>query len=384
MQGNTMDQGNGGILRWMIGLLLAAGLGAAAFYGGRMGANMLCGGACAPLANLSAAVAEPFVWNGDKICWGMVIGLGIGLILWVALSVFPRQSGLAVISLAALGLLGALFPKNIAPIPAPVAEEVMEVLPEPEPEPEPEPIILPDPEPEPEPVEQEPINCPEANFWNGSGCMSCTTPESVPEAPSVFFSPLRFEAAWGYAKDNTFYHFADSSGKESTRINDLVIEGKVSAGGQAVCASQAILVVGSASSDGPLARNKARAKRRATRLAEHVVASCPNKPEIFAISLGQSRAEQDMPEDRALTIIALDTADGMKIDREMVERELGYALYGDSHGSELLSRYSAFPQTDWSWVRGGDGAINVAISPRPYVTIERLREGAPESCMSAQ
>lgn len=356
----------GGLGRLSLSLFLAAAGGFGLFALGRFGSRALCDGACAALGPFSDMVSHPFLIAGDVVCWLMVLIGVTGLVLWRGFAAVPAQAGLALVGGAAMVLWGALWPQPATvPVEVPAAPAVA---------PKVEPIV---------PVKSEaPLvpECPPGNFWNGEGCLSCTIAQSVPAPAKIFFSPLAFEAAWKYADDRKLV-----GGQRTFYVDDLAAGGGVSAGGLAVCASTAVLVVGSASSDGPKARNLARAARRATRLADHVAQACPGDPAIFAISVGQSGAAVDTALDRAVTVMGLDTADGAPIDAALLAEELGYAVYSDTHGAALLSRHTHFNAADWQWVRGGPptpapGPM-VAPAPRPYEMVDRLRDDAPETCL---
>ncbi len=371
------NEPRGGIGRTLVALLAAGGLGAVAFVLGRMGAGILCDGPCEALMPLTEMVAEPFPIQGDKICWLMALAGVAGLVTWFALASAPAQTGLASVAVLSIIFLGALFPKGALdgkPAEAEV-EPVLEVpaAPDPLPEPEPEPT----PEPEPQPV-SDPA-CPPGNFWNGEGCISCTVPKTEPTPAAVFFSPLAFEASWQYADDRHFV-MADATARHS--MKDLVVDGGVSAGGQAVCASGAILVIGSASSDGPRARNLERAARRAARLRDRVAEACPANEAIFALTLGQSIAPADEAGDRAVTVIGLDTPDGTPVTRALVAQELAHVLHSQTHGAALLGRHEFFPQSDWQWLNGERQPANIAPAARPFQTVDRLRDDAPAECLA--
>ncbi|MEM9421137.1 MAG: hypothetical protein AAF986_01305 [Pseudomonadota bacterium] len=369
------DEPRGGIGRTLITLLVAGALGAVAFLLGRMGAGVVCDGPCEALLPLSEMVAQPFPIAGDKICWLMALVGAAGLVLWFALASAPAQTGLA--SIAALGIifLGALLPKGIsfekekgepvAPPPPPVSTLTEE------------PASLPVAEPEPVPDPE----CPAGLFWNGEGCVSCTVARTEPKPASLYFSPLAFEATWQYADDR---HYVTADKADRYAVTDLVVDGGVSAGGQAVCASGAILVIGSASSDGPRARNLARAARRAKRLADRVGDACPANDAIFALSLGQSLAPTDEAGDRAVTVIGLDTPQGQPVTQSMLAEELSHVLHSQTHGAPLLTRYQHFPQDDWEWVGKAKTPANIVPAERPFHTVDRLRDDAPEQCLANQ
>lgn len=339
-------------LRWSIGAILAAGLGAAAVAIGRLGAMTSCGGPCPQLEGATALAQTPI--GGSPVTAGIAAAVALGVLLWPAISSRPLRLGTGIVSLVGLGFIGALLarapsPASPPPAEAPAADTPTAALPA----------------------------CPDGTFRSGEACAPCTETMSVPEAAGLFFAPMQFEATWKYANDRAIVRGAAGEAP----VDDLTIEGNVSPGGQAVCASGAILVVGSASSDGPLARNEARAAARAARLASHVAKSCAKAPPVFALSFGQSRAAADAADDRALTIIGLDTPDGTPVTAALIERELGYVLDSGVHGSALLARHANFPAAGWRWVKGGQGTPTVTIAPRPFSRVDMLRDDAPPSCL---
>jgi hypothetical protein len=355
---------SGGFLRGLMGLVFAVILGGGAFFLGRLGAETACNGPCESLSELSGLALTPFFVAGDHITWVVAVAVLVGLILWMALASYPIQSALATAMLVIMAFLGALAVGDRV-----IDEPVIEID-----------IAELDP-PEVTPVVREPEipTCPAGNYWNGEGCISCRVSETVPAAAELFFSPLRFEAAWRYANDRSYFPLSADE-RDFQPIGDLVIDGRVAVGGLDICASNAILIVGSASSDGPRGRNEERAARRAQRLADQVAASCPSQPEIFALSIGQSVAAEDSAQDRALTVIGLSTPDGAPITRDLIERELGFVLDSQVHGSMLLSRHDYFPQEGWVWTRGGTGRATIAVGPRPFIQEQRLRADAPAAC----
>ncbi|WOI54450.1 hypothetical protein [Parvularcula sp. LCG005] len=358
-----------GVMGWMTGLILAIPLSVGAFLGGRWLAGRFCEGtACEAVAPASDVLLQNFEPLGDMVSWAVVIAIGLGVLVWFALASYPRKIALAFVLLLAIAFLGFMVPGQ--------GDEIIDIIEEPLED------VLPVTTAAATPIPVEP-ECPAGNFFNGAGCSPCTETAMSPQPSALYFAPLKFDAAWQYADDQRYYRLADTAAAAPYRaLTDLVIDGSVSAGGQAVCASGAILVIGSSSSDGPLDRNRARAKRRADHLASQVARTCPNATAIYALSLGQSTASVDTDTDRMLTVIGLDTPDGSPVTRAKLEQELGYVLSQGTHGATLLSRHDSFPQSGWEWVEGASGKADIRIMDRPYETITRLREDAPDTCLT--
>ena len=197
-------------------------------------------------------------------------------------------------------------------------------------------------------------------------------------------TPLRLTAAWGYARDDVFADYATptfDSGGTRLPLRNIALGERLGVAGGDLCAADAALVLGSASSDGPRERNVARARRRAEQLAREVGTACPGLV-VFAASLGQSTAPTDRPADRALTVLAVNAREG-SVSRDAIEEELGYRLSGGGPGglpgAPLLGRLRHFPG-EWVWVEGGQGRFDPAPRPRPAERVTRRRAGAPPSC----
>lgn len=126
----------------------------------------------------------------------------------------------------------------------------------------------------------------------------------------------------------------------------------------AICKFDVVLAVGTASSDGPTAKNGELASARAVSLA-HMLAtwteSCGTPPKLIAISLGQSSASQPAPSQRSVLIFGLDHAGRLRspdVDADALRNELFYqpAFAAVSHG------YSSFSLCEAALGIGRDGS----------------------------
>lgn len=380
------DRVNAGV-HWVVGFFIAGALGTFSFALGRLAASNYCDGACPGLSGLGESLSAPFFVMGDTLSWLLAAAILVGVFLWAAIGL--RRYALAFLLLLGLAALGAMISSPLA-APNTGADEAPTVVTEPDPLPAADDAdeatdvdpVVPAPEAQsltlaPEPETPDP-SCDDGAFWNGTSCVSCTVTERVPAPPAVTFDPVKFGAAWAYAKDSRFVPISGENGVRS--IDDLVIDGNVAVGAKAVCASAAVLVVGSASSDGPLARNRARSIRRARRLADHIDKNCPDDTAVFAISLGQSVRDTDLPGDRALAVIGLSAPEGGRITPALIERELGYLLNARSIDVPQLKDYKQFPQAGWQWVRGSSGVPAIIPAARPFVDQDTPRDGAPRRC----
>ncbi|RFB04427.1 hypothetical protein [Parvularcula marina] len=372
----------GSPIRWLVGIFLAVILAVVVVAGARIGAENVCGGACEPLSAIAEFLRQPFPVLGDTLTWCMGLAIACAFLLWIALG--SRQHFLAAILILALALLGASMAGverkdavSNEPEDIPDVATTLDTAPKPR---ETDTIVIGSVEamdpvadllPEPEPLPDPALSCPAGNFWNGEGCSTCEVATSVPVSAKISFIPATLEASWDYADAR---HVRLGTGADMLPVADVTVNGT------APCDRDAILVIGSSSSDGPLPRNLDRARRRAVGLADHMRASCETAPQIFALSIGQSTAERDNFKDRALTVIGLDAAPGEVITQALVEEELGYILGNGEATAPLLTRIDYFPKENWVWIEGGEGSVNVTPAPRPYEKMMTLREGAPASC----
>ncbi|ADM09924.1 hypothetical protein PB2503_09354 [Parvularcula bermudensis HTCC2503] len=377
-----------GILAFMIGLILAAGLAALLFLSGQSLGGHLCDGVCSvatPLRDvLSGDLPGGHSWGQGRLTWVALPAIGLTLLLGLAITWRPRAYLSAFLFSVLLFLLGMIM-SGVSPAAldprldrqGKVSGQGEETQPPRPPAAPPTPNATPDLTPSIVTTEAPPA-CETGSFWSGDECLSCFVEITQPKPAAVILSPLPFGSAWEYADDS---HFVSLSAPDAERpLTDLVIEGQVAYGGQAACASRALLVIGSASSDGPDARNIARAARRAIRLGEEVTAHCAGSVQLFSATIGQSEAEKDTEIDRALTVIAIDTPDGQPISAEMIETELSYAMADGSLESPLLARLSYFPRAEWQWMQGANGPLSLTPRARPLEKVKQRRAGAPAQC----
>ena len=369
MRGYSYEEPEGGFMRLPGAALLTGLLGSGAFMGGRMGGQAACEGACAVVQPV-AGFLQGSLPMMDAGSWGIagVVGAGLGLLF--ALTSEPRRYVTAGISLLALAIFGLMLLGGRAGAAAgDIAAEVADAT-----------NVLPE-QAAPAPA---PLACPPGQFARGEACATCFVEDTVPTPPRLALTPLRLTAAWGYARDDAFASYDSmtfDTGGASLPLRNFALGDRLAVAGGNLCAADAALILGSASSDGPRARNVARARRRAEQLAAEVRAACPRLP-VFAASLGQSTAPTDRPADRALTVIAVNGAPG-DVTRAAVEEELGYRLAEGGPaglvGAPLLGRLRHFPG-EWSWVAGGTGRFDPAPKARPSERTMRRRDGAPASC----
>ena len=368
----TYDEPQGGFLRMPGAALIASALGGGAMMSGEFGVDGLMDGALSFLAPLAGAASGSLPMTNDTVSWalaGVIAGAG-GLFL--ALISEPRRRGMALVSVLALVFFGLMLAGGRgAEIATELAERagLDEVLPE-----------LPDFE-----GRALALSCPDGSFADGEACRSCTVQTEVRTGPALTFAPVRTEAAWGYAEDDAFARYAAAVPNTAGAIRATAALSALPVANDALCAADAALVLGSASSDGPAGRNEARARRRAERLAAQVRRQCPGLP-VFAASLGQSDAPADAAADRAITVLAV-TARDTRVAQETVEAELGHALatgpLATSLGeAPLLIRLHHFGD-EWLWVAGGQGRFRPDAARKPTERREQLREGAPAACMAA-
>ena len=371
MRGYAYEEPQGGFLRLPGAALLTALLGGGAFMGGRTGGEAACGGFCEAARPVADLLQNSLPMTSDAASWGMAGVVGAGAALLFALLSEPRRSVLAGLSLLALAIFGLMLlgeragetGGGAAARDARTARTT--------------------PAPAPRPAEA-PLACPPGQFARGEACATCFVEEETPTGPRLALTPLRLAASWGYARDDRFAHYDSmtfDTGGAQLPLRNFALGDRLAVAGGDLCAADAALILGSASSDGPRARNEARARRRAAQLAAEVRAACPRLA-IFAASLGQSAAPTDRPADRALTVIAVN-GEGGPVTRAGVEAELGYRLAeggpGGLPGAPLLGRLHHFGG-EWVWVEGGEGRFDPVPRARPAERTLRRREGAPASC----
>lgn len=411
---------SGSPLHWIVGLLLAALLTAALVALGRMAAENLCGGACGVFGGAGGALREPFFIFGDTLSWVMGLAILLGFFLWMAFG--SGSYGFSFVLILLLLALGAAMAKGTSQLaslpPARMALEdaFIELRSAVEPDASrsrrspgamaptagPKPpvtqgmpqgggtIIINGEAETASPARLERPECPAGNFWNGEGCSPCTVAKTEAAAPALRFVPARVEAAWDYADNRHVTAFGRSGGPlpvGALGFDELAARAEAAADSveatRGLCAADAVLVLGSASSDGPLARNLDRAQQRADALAEEVSLACGGKTPVYAISLGQSDAGDDEPTDRLVTVLGIEAVPGEAVSPSLIEAELGHALAEGGVESPLLARAGHFPLSRWSWVRGANGPVGISPAARPVETVRRLRPDAPDSCRAA-
>ena len=371
MHGYSYEEPEGGFLRLPGAALLTALLGGGAFFGGRTGGQVACDGACAVVQPVANVLQGSLPMMGDTASWGLAGAIGAGGALLFALLSEPRRYVTAGVSLLALAIFGLMLlggrAGELASDALGTVAEATDTLPAP-----------------PAAPAAPALSCPPGQFARGEACATCFTEEDVPTAQALTLTPLRLAATWGYARDDSFAAYDSmtfDTGGTPLPLRNFALGDRLAVAGGDLCGADAALILGSASSDGPRARNVARARRRAEQLSREVRAACPRLT-IFAASLGQSTAPTDRPADRALTVIAVEGATGT-VTRAAVEAELGYRLAEGGPaglpGAPLLGRLRHFGG-EWTWVEGGEGRFDPAPRPRPSERVSRRRADAPASC----
>ena len=368
MHGYRYEEPSAGFFRLPGAAVLAASLGGGAFLGGRTGGSIACDGMCELLAPVADLAQGSLPGTGDALSWGWAGVAGAGLALLIALTSSPRRKVTAVVSLIALALFGlVLLGGRAGEVAGSALREAGLATP---------PVLQ-----ALRPEARLATTCPEGSYARGEGCLSCRVETLGPEPGAVTLSPLRFTAAWGYAEDAAYALYeseAFAAPQLGVPLRNLTFDGQVAGLGASLCYADAALVLGSASSDGPRARNDARARRRAAQLAGQVRRACPGLP-VYAASLGQSSASTDDAADRAITVVGVSARDGGAVGTAEIERELGHLLAEGGAGAPLLGRLRHFPGA-WTWIEGGQGRFRPDAAPRAEARSLRLRDDAPESC----
>jgi hypothetical protein len=346
----------GNILR---GLVLAIVIGAGAVVVGGAAALFGCAGGC--------SFAEPgaaFMRSEVAFLGGLTMAFALGgfLLLGLFVALVPRDPVTVLGALFGLGLAAVSFFYFLPPGELVAIEEVGDpVLP---PLPEEEAIgLIADPAP---------LSCAAGTFEQGGTCAPCTIEQTVPAAASLRFRAVPTGASWVYADRR----MVEAGGRELS-IDDYTEE---LAGRTDLCDADALLVYGSASSDGERPVNEARAQARASNLGEAVRAACTGRSSgltIYALSLGQSEAPMDVPEDRFVSISAIDILTDDQVTADMVLEELSYAVEEGQGVAPILSRRERFPRP-WTGPRGTASSFRAV--PRPTERTEILAPGAPASC----
>lgn len=344
----------GSILR---GLVVAVVVAAVAFIAGALAGSMLCGdGACAWGQTPAAMLRQPAPGFGEAVSAAMLVG-GL-LVLGLIIALTPREPVLLLAGIFALliAIIGFLLwipqPEPTAKLPAPETEPLLERRP----------AAMATPEPEP-------LSCPTGQFATDGACSPCyeTLEEPVPAA--LRFQPVQSGANWVYARATRI-----EAGGEDMAVETYV--DRLSARTD-FCEAPALLVVGSASSDGERSVNEERAMNRAKNLGAAARSACGNGVRIFALSLGQSEAPSDVPEDRPVTIFRMTPATGAEIGGDLILSELGHYLYERERDAAIFARRDRFPRP-WT---GPSGEIDgLPIKPRQTVETVLQLPGAPDSC----
>ena len=360
------EEPRGGFARMPGAALITALAGGGALMGGQMGGEGLLEGPLSFLAPVAGLVTSGLPMTDDRVSWALAGLIAGALGLLISLASAPRRKGLMAASVLALVFFGLMLAGGRGErIAADLAEragldEVIETLPAP---------VTP----------QAALSCPDGTFADGEACRSCRVERVVRTGPALTFAPVRTEAAWGYAEDDAFAAYAAANARAGSAIRGTAALSALPVAGDALCAADGALVLGSASSDGPSARNEARARRRAERLAGEVRRRCPGLP-VFAASLGQSDAARDAAADRAITVLAV-TARDAAVSAQTVEAELGHALATGLGEAPLLTRLANF-EGEWVWVAGGAGRFRPEAAAQPTERVWGYRDDAPAFCFS--
>lgn len=331
-------------------LFIAIIVSALALVVGIVTAGLLCSdGGCASARGLT----EILGYDGRPLSIEKTaLELGAALFaLGLFITLIPRETPKILASIFSLLLIGDGFLMALAP-----------------PEPDPEPAEVPAPRVLPAPV-GEPEACPDGEFRQDDVCVPCFVEVQRAVAPDVTAIPVLTDAYWVYASERQVH-------RDDTNIApiDMVEELDAAVG---LCDAPAIVVFGSASSDGERQRNRLRAKTRGENLAEAAEAVCGNDLETYVVSIGQSRHEDDLDEDRPVSIVQIFPAQGDDLTEEMILREIGHKLAEDADAVPLLAHRDRFPGP---WVLGNGEPVSIDVAPRPMRSQRVLAPGAPESC----
>ncbi|MCQ8184332.1 hypothetical protein [Parvularcula maris] len=350
----------GNILR---GLVLAVLIGIAALLVGAGVALFGCASGC--------GFAEPgasFVRSELGLFGGVEMAFVLGgfLLLGLLITLVPRDPVAVFAALFAIGLAAVSF---FYFLPAGEPAEPTEVVVT-------DPVLPPRPEDTgliADPVLPE--RCRDGQFLEGGVCTSCTVERVVTAEPKLRFRSVDTGANWVYAERRLV---EAGSGEES--VNSYI---ERLAERSSFCSAEALLVYGSASSDGMRPLNEERARARAANLAEAVRRACTGRSSgltIYALSLGQSEAPSDVPEDRPVSISVIENLSGEELSSELVLEELEHAVAEGQNPAAILSRRDRFPQP-WTGPRGTRDAFDAV--PRPERRVRTLVPGAPPSCRTS-
>ncbi|MEM1409463.1 MAG: hypothetical protein AAGG79_01810 [Pseudomonadota bacterium] len=326
----------------------------------------------------SCQSAKDFV---DLIGWdGQAFSLdGTTLELIAALLIFgftvtmaPRDpvrllAGIFTVLMAGNGFLMALSPNAKADEPTEVemADEQPAIELPPIPEPEPLPAF--------DMQDEDTAACPPGMFREDEGpgdpCVPCEIERRVPAPQTVALTPIRTDAHWVYASDRDV-----AAAGRSVGVGAFV---KRLAAQSELCEAPAIVVLGSASSDGDRQRNRRRARSRAASLAQAVKGACGGNVEVVALSLGQSRHRVDEPADRPIALLQAFPRQDADVTTEAILSELSFAMAEDAADLPLLDRHARFPDP---WTDGAGARADISETDRPRVIEVVPAPGAPSSC----
>lgn len=344
------------------GLIWAVLITAVAALVGAVAAVFGCeGGGCQTFVPFAELMMEPAPGLNGSVPTVVVLGGILFFGLFIVLTPRDPVSILAFIFALLIGVLGFLLGLPRSALVEPEVETI--VVPEPIPE-EVAPVVDPIPEMPPDPV------CAAGEFYDGVACMPCEKTTLEQAKASLSFEAVETRAYWTYARAG----MVSVDGQNITTksfVADLAMD-------EGLCDAPAILVLGSASSDGERARNEKRAQDRANNLADAVRAACGDDANVMAISLGQSEAEVDAAVDRSVTIVKLNPAAGAALTPELLYSELGHALASGEPSSPLIERRPVFTKP---WIGAKGEALSIEVKSRPMVRTSSLVAGAPDSCL---
>ncbi len=364
-----------GLLR---GVILAVLFGAVAALVGAVVALVFCTtGACSAAVPVAELITTPTPGLGGAISTAAVLAVLLFLGLFLVLIPDDPVRSLATIFSALIAVLAFLL---FLPRPGGVVERADEPVPEeiaragerlPD---------LRDQRLDPEPSEgaftepgferSEPLPaCGEGTFFDGEACVPCTTTITADAPPRLTFDPVPTEAHWVYAREDLV-----ELGSREVPLGTFA-EGFAEA--HRLCQAEALLVFGSASADGGRPRNDLRARNRASRLGDALRRACPSAPPVFALSLGQSEAAEDVAADRPISVVRVASLTADEVSMPVILEELGYVIAAGGPAPDLLSRRSRFPEP-WRSSDGGRAALRVKTRPTETVTVPAI--DAPASC----
>lgn len=344
------------------GLIWAVLITAVAALVGAVAAVFGCeGGGCQAFVPASELMLEPAPGLEGLLPTAAVLGGILFLGLFIVLTPRDPLSILAFIFALLIGFLGFLLGLPRSALVEPTLDPIME--PEPVPEETMPPVVdaIPD-------LPDEPV-CEAGEFYDGVACTPCEKTTLEQAKAAISFEAIETRAYWTYARAGMVN--VDGQNTSTTGfVADLAVS-------EDLCEAPAILVLGSASSDGERERNEKRARDRADNLADAVRAACGDDANVMAMSLGQSEAEVDAAVDRSVTIVKLNPLGGKTLTPELLYSELGHALAAGEPSSPLIERRPVFTKP---WIGAKGEALSIEVKNRPLVRQTSLVAGAPSSC----